>query len=493
MKPFRCIVILAFLFLTAWVGEGDGSKFSQTDAEEKDYVLLIDSVDAVVDDDYHDFTDSLLWPVLAYYEQKDDRNSLWMQARCHYLIGHLDFSASNFSESAVEHFVKALQILDRHFSPSDDEVCRLYSKICFQLSRVMFNFSDEASSKQVAKLGLEYALTAQDTVWIARSYATLGLLYEGFGRPGEGDTAYFYCNEGTRYVSPERYPREYARLCRAVGDCYRHSADYEQALKCFGQAKALLDSTSPLYHTVCVHEAFVYFRMQDYASAVTDLEQAFHTKDKNIRQQVAYGLSDCYEKLGDTAKAAQYFMYVKQHKEMEISQSRQNTNAVPMVKAYLAGRTEVRSKAFLPWMVSVMVVAMALVLFLLFRRDVRKRTAQQCEDADRKVEMARDALKEKSLEVLKEKAKTLYASKPRTAGKEILALFNEAYPDILPQLADTYPNLSEKEREVAIMNFFDFRIKEEAVLLHLSENTVMKYRSNLNKAAGSDPILSLIG
>ena len=57
---------------------------------------------------------------------------------------------------------------------------------------------------------------------------------------------------------------------------------------------------------------------------------------------------------------------------------------------------------------------------------------------------------------------------------------------------DAYPDLTEGERNVALLSFLGFRIKEEAVLLHLSENTVMKYRSNIKKKVGFDPILALM-
>jgi DNA-binding NarL/FixJ family response regulator len=59
-------------------------------------------------------------------------------------------------------------------------------------------------------------------------------------------------------------------------------------------------------------------------------------------------------------------------------------------------------------------------------------------------------------------------------------------------LEKTYPDLTEGERNVALLSFLGFLIKEEAVLLHLSENTVMKYRSNLKKKVGFDPILALM-
>ena len=77
--------------------------------------------------------------------------------------------------------------------------------------------------------------------------------------------------------------------------------------------------------------------------------------------------------------------------------------------------------------------------------------------------------------------------------ERIMAEFEATYPQVLDKLKSAYPDLNENECTVAVLNFLGFRIKEEAVLLNLSENTVMKYRSNLKKTAGSDPISPLLG
>lgn len=487
---------LLFLLLVATVGcQRNEEVFKPVSNDPLDlaYTNIIDSVEATL---FYpkvvDTTDAYIAPMLEFYEQDSTPHHLWMQMRCHFLMAHLETESKNLSEEAVEHYVTALKLLDAHFDPSQDKVCYYYSWIFRQLSRVIFNFGDEQCCKQLAYLGLDYALMAEDTVWIARSYSNLAKIYEGFGRAGEGDTAYLYCNKAASYVDAEHYPMEYAGVCVTVADCFRHSRAYDKALELFAEAKSLLDSTSPIFHVACVHEAFVYFRMQDYVSAIADLELALDTKDKNTRQQVAYGLSDCYERLGDTAKAAEHFLYVKSHREMETVDVKQNSNAVPMTKAYLTGRQPVEKKGLSPWMFVVLGVVIALVLFLMVQRSYKKKADRQREEADRQIVEAHDALKEKSLEVLMEKSKALYAAKPRTAWPEIQAEFHAAYPDILPKLENTYPDLTEGERNVALLSFLGFRIKEEAVLLHLSENTVMKYRSNLKKKVGSDPILALM-
>ena len=48
-----------------------------------------------------------------------------------------------------------------------------------------------------------------------------------------------------------------------------------------------------------------------------------------------------------------------------------------------------------------------------------------------------------------------------------------------------------KEGELTVASM-EFRIKEEAEILELSQNTVMKYRSNLLKKVGKDPVARVL-
>ena len=73
-----------------------------------------------------------------------------------------------------------------------------------------------------------------------------------------------------------------------------------------------------------------------------------------------------------------------------------------------------------------------------------------------------------------------------------MAEFKAAYPKVLEQLTASHPELNEVERQIAVLNFLHFRAKEEADLMGYTEGTTLKYRSNLNKKAGSDPISALL-
>ena len=131
--------------------------------------------------------------------------------------------------------------------------------------------------------------------------------------------------------------------------------------------------------------------------------------------------------------------------------------------------------------------------------DLREEHQQQQEAFDQQREAfsqqlteAQAALKEKTFEDLLKEVKTLY-DKADPSREGILEAFNKAYPDVYEKLKFTYPDLSEQERDLLVLNFLKFRIKEEAEILELSQNTVMKYRSDLIKKVGKSPVFDLLG
>ena len=91
-------------------------------------------------------------------------------------------------------------------------------------------------------------------------------------------------------------------------------------------------------------------------------------------------------------------------------------------------------------------------------------------------------------EMLQQHVADIYQSNSKDRMQRIRETFDETYPQAEARLKAEHRELSETERNILLLNFLHFRIKEEADLLGLSENTVAKYRSNLGKALGKDPI-----
>jgi len=505
--PLKRFVSIGFLILVmvASCTHQENDFLLPTDDQDAEYALLIDSVEAVYDcSKYYDFTDSLVSPALAFYEKGDTPRCLWMQARCHYLNGCIVFDKNHRSEKATTHIMEALSILDSHFDAKQAPVGRLYSKIYFVLSRIAYNFSDEPCSTRYARYGLDYASAVGDTAWILHSMSNLGLLYERFGKRGEGDTAFFYCNEGLRIADADRFPFETALLDNSLANCLRHSYQYDSAVFYFEQCLALIDSSYPLYHRTAMEKAFVHFMAKDYAAAMADLEIAYQSKDENLKTQAAYGLADCYEKLGDTLRAMPYYALVKNYEEEKAVASNHNAEVMQMLNAYLKKKEPQKGREW--WLGLLLLFGVSAVLVILMRRRHRKRLASQEAEAQRRLNEAsqRHDETERELQTKVEQAAQhtkdalekhvmgIYLSGGDNRLQRIFGDFESVYPHAVEKLKANHPELTEQERNVVVLSFLRFRAKEMAEMLSLTEGTVQKYRSNIRKKVGNDPVSEVI-
>ena len=117
---------------------------------------------------------------------------------------------------------------------------------------------------------------------------------------------------------------------------------------------------------------------------------------------------------------------------------------------------------------------------------------QTVDDALQHLQTQADDALQQARAMLPQRANEIYSSKVENRLERIMAEFKAAYPKALEQLAAAHPELNEVERQMAVLNFLHFRAKEEANLTGYTEGTTLKYRSNLNKKAGSDPISNLL-
>lgn len=471
MKKLKCILFFLFLALVFTRCDNHDNIFrpDENNCEDVAFSKLLDSVDNVVNGFYYyDFNDSIILPAFEFYKKNNSRHNLWMQARCHYLIGALQFGENHVSEKAAKHLVEALKILDENF----DETYLLRSKIHYISSKIAFNFSDGRSCKRFAMLGLDYATLANDTAWMARSCSNLGIIYERLGKAGEGDTAYMYCDKGFIIADAKRYPLERAYLENTYANCLRHSHDYDSAICHFNIAKSLVDNDVLLYHKTFLEEAFVYYQKHDYQTAIAELEVAILTPDRNIRSQSVAGLADCWEKVGDTLKAAPYLSMLRESNEKEIIDRHHNTNALPVLNAYLQSLDKPDKSANIVWLIVIILTATAIIVAFYFIWKKRHL----------------NTIKDKDFETLNIKIQAIYSDRNNNKLERIMTEFNAAYPDALADLKAAHPDLTDTELDICVLSFFSFRLKETADIIHLRDNTVAKYRTAIKKKLETDDL-----
>ena len=270
----------------------------------------------------------------------------------------------------------------------------------------------------------------------------------------------------------------------------------------------------------------IYYETSQYDSALVYLTRVFENKDDvGFKREAARILRDIYQIKGDSLKATQYAIYQAENPLLEEESNWLVSQLNDLFQQHLqweqekveAERQQAAKQRQTRIMVTIAVLLLALGLglwwWLAKRRKEHEAETQtlneekqqlqtQVDDALQQLQTVDDALQQLQTQaddalqqaraMLSQRVADLYHSKVPNRLERIMDEFEAAYPKVMEQLAAAHPELSEAERQIAVLNFLHFRAKEEAELTGFAENTILKYRSNLNKKVGSDPISALI-
>lgn len=225
-------------------------------------------------------------------------------------------------------------------------------------------------------------------------------------------------------------------------------------------------------------------------SAKVYLEQVFENGTEEKMEAAKYlldiALVEC-----DTLKINEYALFLAENYDTSLNQERQQARR----RYWLIG-----TASFL------LLVVMGWVLLRLRKAYHKQRQVndlqreayvqqsealdQQRQAFDQQLSEAQTAIEKQTFENLQKQTREILSR--GNQRKRILEAFNSVYPHTYDRLKSTYPDLSDQEYDLLVLNFLEFRIKEEAEILDLSQNTVMKYRSNLLKKVGKDPVSGLL-
>jgi hypothetical protein len=227
-------------------------------------------------------------------------------------------------------------------------------------------------------------------------------------------------------------------------------------------------------HWLNIGTDFYFEGQQD--SAKVYLEQVFLT-DTDEKMTAARYLLDIAIAQGDTPKINEYALFLADNYDLSLNQERKHARQ----RYLLIGAGALLGLLVMGW-----------VLLRLRKTNNQQRRAydQEREAFDQQLNEAQSAIERQTFENLQRQAREVLSR--GSQRKRILEAFNATYPKAYERLKATYPDLSEQEYDLLILNFLEFRIKEEAEILELSQNTVMKYRSNLLKKVGKDPVSAVL-
>lgn len=246
---------------------------------------------------------------------------------------------------------------------------------------------------------------------------------------------------------------------------------------------ALYGSLSKDYFLLDLPDSAVYYGEK----LLTCTEMLYGKIVPNIPNASVYQLLyKSYEALGNYEKALYYAQLCLEMKD-ELSDQSKN---MEQIKGDYEKRLEVQrvkseqqiKRYRLYLLLALSVLALVVVIWISFRYRKNKEIEDlKFQEELQRIQTAFEQTSQNSKNLLCKRVTDIYRSKADNALEQIIHEFELQYPSAIDNISNAYPNLNKTEKHVIILSFLNFRAKEEADLLRLSENTVMKYRSNIKK------------
>ena len=345
----------------------------------------------------------------------------------------------------------------------------------FMLGKTYLALKEYDSCRMCFENGLETAKKIGQAENIAYYHYSMSLLY-------------FYQFENQDYDSKEGGQQ---LLREAISECHQGLALYKDPM--FKFKEGFYCNLGKCYYQLEQYDSCAYYseKQLDFMNAM-HFEIVPHPENADI----FYRLYKSYEALGNQEKALEYAdQYIKMRQSLE-----NQPKAVEQVKNEYEKKLEMiqlqneqqvkRYRLYL--LLAFVLVMLVMVLWTSIRyRKNKEIESLRLAESYHKLQSEFDAASQHSLQVLQQRVMDIYHSGGEKMMERIMAEFMATYPQAPEKLASAHPILTESERNIVILSFLGFRSKEEAEILHLSLNTVEKYRTNIRKKTNHSSITDL--
>ena len=429
----------------------------------------------------------------------------FLDARAHYINGVGYYERDSLIE-ACEEYLNALRMMEGHF----EEKVLVGHKARFMA--LTYNRLGDLFSEQYMQEPAIYCIKQSlifDRIAHSSPSNIANILYhlgKQYDKLNEADSAAYYYEKALETM-PDRNSMLYRDVVtsKALFECkvYGNIAIAVDSMK--SMAAQATSDTERLNRFLTI--GGVYHSIGQYDSAKVYLEPVFE-KDSNNASIAAKYLRDIALAEGDTLKANQYSQVLAEEaaaapenlfRASQLNDLFQNYLQKKQEKAEAERRLAEQEAARLRWrrgLAVTVVVVMALGLGLWWWLAKRKKEHEaetqtwhmekqqlqtQVDDALQQLQTQADDALQQARAMLPQRANEIYSSKVGNRLERIMAEFEAAYPKALERVAAAYPDLTPTERRIFVLSHLQFRAKEMADLLGLSENTVNQYRYNLRK------------
>ena len=265
-------------------------------------------------------------------------------------------------------------------------------------------------------------------------------------------------------------------------------AEEKAALLLDGKRTSAMDGLSHAYYELKQYDSCIYYALRTLELNGPEV----------WRMNANMYLYKSYEALGDFEKALPYA-----ENYMEVRRKFDNSaKGVAEVKEEYDHQLELqrieneqqRKRFAFYLLISTLVIVVLLLWHFISQYQKNKELEMlKLQEEQHQLQTKVEQATQHTRELLLQRVSDIYQTSGKDKLRHILETTEDTYPHLSERLKAAYPNLSESERNILLLNFLQFRIKEEAEILGLSENTVMKYRSDLIKKVGKSPVFDLIG
>ena len=454
------------------------------------------------------------------------RRDAFLAARAHYINGAGFYERDSLIEACGE-YLNALRMMERHF----EEKVLVGHKARFMAltyNRLVELFSAQYMQEPAiycGKQSLAYDKKAQSSSEkIANTYYFIGKQYDKLQLV---DSASYYYDMALELM-PDRNNMIYRDIVssRALFKFLYHN----DTIAALDSLKSMAEQASNEAERInrCMTIGYIYYLMGQYDSA-----KAFGSivveKDSVRRKHVANYLHTIAKEEGDTVKANQYAQFLIEDVTSAANSQARVSQLNDMFQQHLqweqekaeAERRQAEQVAARQRLVRGLVTAVAVLLVLgvglwwwmakrrkeheaetqtlneekqqlQTRMDDALQQLQTVDDALQQLQTQADDALQQARAMLPQRVADLFRAKVPNRLERIMDEFEAAYPGAMERVAAAYPNLTKTETQLFVLSFLQFRAKEEADLLGLSQNTVLQYRSNLRKKTENASISSFL-
>jgi len=459
----------------------------------------------------------------------------FIDARAHYINGAGYYERDSVVAACGE-YLKALEVVETHFPNLEtQDVASLRVEHLPRFMGLTYGRLAELFSGQFmqepAIVCCKRALEFQE-IEPGSPLNQSGLLYllgKQYDKLNQYDSAAYYYDEALRLL-PDTNNLVYRDLVSQYAILkYETENDAESFIQDLGCMVAqAADESEKLTRYLTIGAFYADVGQND--SALKYLTPVFMYKDDyQMTREAARCMRDIYQSQGDSLKVIQYAMYLTDNEVHEGESNAQVSQLNELFQRHLQWKQKKAEserklaeqlaarrrlvRGVVTAVVVLLVVGLGLWWWMARRKKEHEAETQtlneekqqlqtRVDDALQQLQTVDDALQQLQTQaddalqqaraMLPQRVNEIYSSKVENRLERIMAEFKAAYPKALERLAAAHPELNEVERQMAVLNFLHFRAKEEANLTGYTEGTTLKYRSNLNKKAGSDPISALL-